>query len=342
MPPQSPSLSRASSLYDSSPPSPRATTATATTTFTHDADCDNSPTKQPRFPLGIVLDLDGTLIAEFDSDDDWLCSRDDFVRPGAVEFLRWCKARGHSLAVWTAADASWANYVLWKLCTGLHGPDHACQGATCSRGTFDFCWSRERLCVRQRIPVSAHGQVSGCRWCESYRSSCTRCACYTANAFLCPCRSTKNLHKVWARYQNTETKDSRETSPFTRQRTILVEDTPQNCIHNYGNAVYVPRYTGSAKQEAGGVVFERLKALIVAMEQVRDVRAVPRCPHNIQGPHACREQLWWRQSPSGRPSVCHPVRSGKSSWTPSSSPSPMMDCCMESMMSGLQLGTVGK
>jgi len=29
---------------------------------------------------------------------------------------------------------------------------------------------------------------------------------------------------------------------WTKERTVLVENTPQQCVHNYGNAVYVPTY----------------------------------------------------------------------------------------------------
>ena len=268
MPPREPSFSRAPSLCDET------------------SSCESSSSPPPSCcnfnPLGIVLDLDGTLITE---NDDDLCS-DAFLRPGAVEFLRWCRARGHSLAIWTAAHRSWAHYVSWKLCSAVD-PQHSCSGGCECQRTFDFVWSAERLRVRKRLPVSSHGQVEGCRWCEQYQQSCNRCECQHGGLFSCPCRSTKDLRKVW----------KRQRPRFSRHRTILVENTPQQCIHNYGNAVYVPTYDGR-KPETD--IFQSLRALILRMEQVPDVRTVERCQHGT-APHACLEQNWWYTS-----SICLP------------------------------------
>jgi len=258
-------------------------------------------------PLGIILDLDGTVIAESMNDnDDLRMTTDDsvFIRPGTIEFLQWCLDRGHSLAVWTAGHSSWAHYVSWKLCSALH-PGHACRGGADCKATFDFVWSAERLHCRKRIPVSAHGAVDGCLWCESYRRQCDRCCCRSSSGtknrdapdrsqssashvFRCPCRFTKDLRKVW----------KRKLPSFTRERTILIENTPQQCIRNYGNAVYVPTYTGDAEAESRDPIFGRMKKLILQMEQMNDVRSVPRCSHHgMQGAHACFQQTWWYDDP---------------------------------------------
>ena len=35
---------------------------------------------------------------------------------------------------------------------------------------------------------------------------------------------------------------SRRAVGFTRDATVIVEDTPSNCVRNFGNAIYVPRF----------------------------------------------------------------------------------------------------
>jgi hypothetical protein len=291
MPPRSPSLT--SSLYEDTPFTPPTCDVDD---HTHQVTDGNLPR-----PLGIILDLDGTLIAENEEPEG---APGDFLRPAAVEFLQWCLARGHSLALWTAAHSSWAHYVSWKLCTAVHH-HRGCEGSGC-RKTFDFVWSQSRLNVRKRIPVSTHGEVDGCRWCEHYRRQCDRCECHgradgTGNLFTCPCRSTKDLNKVWKKQKMIRG----FSKAFSRERTILIENTPQQCIRNYGNAVYVPTYSGNAAAEARDPIFQRLKAVILEMERAQDVRSVERCSHGKEA-HACFEQNWWH----GKDAFCMPVSQG--------------------------------
>lgn len=244
----------------------------------HSLSCDDNR-------LGIIFDLDGTLVAESSEPSD----QETFLRPAVLDFLRWCQERHHVLAVWTAAHRSWAHYVTWKICSSLD-PQHECQGLEC-RKLFSFVWTADHMVTRARIPTSAHGEVSVCCWCESYRHQCQRCACHEGSIFACPCRDTKDLNKVWRKFK--------KESVFTRERTIIIENTPQQCVRNYGNAVYVPSYDGNADN---AIIFERMKGLVIQLEQARDVRTVSRCSHG-SGPHACFQQSWW----SNEMMMCIPI-----------------------------------
>ena len=130
--------------------------------------------------------------------------------------------------------------------------------------------------------------AASCTWCKPYRRVCTRCACFTAGAPYCPCRYTKDLTKIWKRQENL--------ASFTRERTLIVENTPQQCIGNYGNAIYVPTYTGQdddSQQEEEDFDFRRrFQKLALELEAAENVRHVVKCRHR-KGPHACYEQSWW-------------------------------------------------
>jgi NLI interacting factor-like phosphatase len=292
------------------------------------------PMSSPRLPsrayrpLGIIFDLDGTLVAEPHDDDH---PRDDFLpdevflRPGVRRLLVWCSQRGHSLAVWTAAHAGWAHYVSWKL---LQAKDSESSSSSSSSSTpsssetlprFEFVWDGSRLKKRRRIPRDAHGvetqgptvaartedaatsasttATTSCCWCGPYRHDCDRCECKNNRVFQCPCRFTKDLTKVWSKKRALG-------GSFSRARTLLIENTPQQCLSNYGNAVYVPTYRGDQEDR----VLDRLQSLILQMECVEDVRAASKCscPVVSEGVgrsfHACRVQSWCGEgNGSGQP-----------------------------------------
>jgi hypothetical protein len=241
-----------------------------------------------RRPLGLVFDLDGTLVAEALDDSDACFPDSVFLRPGVQHFLEWCCNRGHRLAIWTAGHSSWAHYVSWKLLGG--------SGAGSIR--FEFVWDGTMLRKRRRIPRDAHGLQTqsgptvptnagtnrGCCWCGPYRDECDRCECRLNRVFQCPCRFTKDLNKVW----------SKKYAQYCRDRTLLIENTPQQCLRNYGNAVYVPTYTGDPKDR----ILFHLQRLIEQLERTDNVRTVSKCDccykaHHRGRLHACREQNWW-------------------------------------------------
>ena len=93
--------------------------------------------EETKRPLGIVFDIDGTLIRE-SRHLSGIC-----IRPHAVDFLAWCCRRGHRVALWTAGHWTWGDKVARKICPlvqeSLGQPEHTCSGRDCS-ATFDFVW----------------------------------------------------------------------------------------------------------------------------------------------------------------------------------------------------------
>jgi len=223
------------------------------------------PTK-PASPLLLVFDLDGTLVAE---SDDLSCN-ESFFRPGALQFLQWCQDRGHSLAVWTAAHEGWASYLVHKIRKETNVE-------------FEFVWTEKQLRKQERLPVYTHGEGNdSCKWCSAYRHSCDRCECQ-GGIFTCPCRQTKDLRKVWKR----KCRDPR--------RTVLIENTPQQCVQNYANSIYVPTYDGDREKEYKRDTMKRLQSFVQVLSDSKDVRSVSKCNCTGKGgPHACYQQSWWK------------------------------------------------
>lgn len=84
------------------------------------------------------------------------------------------------------------------------------------------------------------------------------------------------------------------------ERCLIVENTPQQCIYNYSNAIYVPTYQGYETESDKEPIFGRLKNSILELEQADNVRHVRKCTHPT-GPHACFYQSW---------RLCEPVTAG--------------------------------
>mmetsp|Transcript_7922 Transcript_7922/g.14665 ORF Transcript_7922/g.14665 Transcript_7922/m.14665 type:complete len:311 (+) Transcript_7922:148-1080(+) len=253
-----------------------------------------------RRSLGIVFDIDGTLVAEHHRVQHSFQGIQ--LRPHTIEFLVWCKSRGHRLALWTAGSATWAGTMAQYLCTmtKIHEADdqnhhhRACRGRSCTR-LFDFVWDGTHM-RRERARKTNHEINNGdsrhnghCRWCEFYSHSCNRCTCRCTTSLYCPCRATKDLRKIW--YSSDPS-----TAGFRPETTLLVENTPQNCRYNYGNAIYVRTYRGQQNTDTA------FRDLQVYVEQVLEpssamsVRSIPKCKHCPPGtPHACFEQDWWSE-----------------------------------------------
>lgn len=260
------------------------TTSSSSTTKT--ASLASKP--QTVHKLGLVFDIDGTLVGE---SEKLLQYR---LRPGAIEFLKWLLQRGHRLALWTAASDSWAITNAYRICQQVHGPHETCwkqEGQECLK-TFDFAWGGSKMRCRKEVPLLQSQQATSggdaCLWCGPYRHACTRCQCmyYT---WGCPCRKVKELRKVW---NNKEL--SREH--FCMERCLMVENTPQQCIMNYSNAIYVRTYKGYDTEIDRDPIFERMKHLIIELEQAENVRHVRKCSHPM-GPHACFYQTWRQYEP---------------------------------------------
>jgi len=262
-------------------------------------------------PLGIIFDLDGTLIAEGDTVQYIV------PRPGAIEFLAWCKMRGHSLAIWTAARRGWADSVTRYLCRAVtcaiseiennnnthcddsHTIDHRrhdkmCRGINC-RQIFDFVWYCNKLKMQNLSVSQQKNEYGDCLWCKSYSSRCKRCCCSSSSISHCPCQYVKDLKKVWKKSKKS---NANNFKLMKKERTLIVENTPQQCILNYGNAIYVPTYGDLRRRvDANIILFERFKLLILELEQADNVRSVQKCfCQKIGRPHACFEQSWLTRS----------------------------------------------
>lgn len=205
------------------------------------------------------------------------------VRPHAIDFLRWCKDRGHAISLWTKAHSAWADHVRRTLCQLVANDDHQCS-QTCRR-IFEFVWSGNKVtrrCLSRACSEHFDDGGTSCRWCEVYSRTCRQCYCYFYSAH-CPCRDVKDLRKVW--YSS-----EKETDNFTKERTLIVENTPQNCIYNYGNALYVPTYRGGSCEEDS--FFLKMQVFVEReLETSTNVRHVRKCRHGDQY-HACYEQYW--------------------------------------------------
>lgn len=248
----------------------------------NDIPCQTAAIRQ----LGIVFDIDGTLIAEGKRISSII------LRPGAVDFITGvgvevtqplCGLRGMKLGP-APSQEKCVNRAIHHQQSSSADEEHECNGITCRR-TFEFVWGGNKMRRSNKMIVDPND--TGCQWCKHYRHACTRCSCTYGGPYYCSCRYTKDLRKVWS--------DNHEgTADFTRERTLIVENTPQKCIHNYGNAIYVPTYHGHSREEDEyDDIFKQMKSLIVELEQVDNVRYFQKCAHRHRK-HACFEQTWWR------------------------------------------------
>lgn len=248
--------------------------------------------------LGVIFDIDGTFIAEHPNTD---FSRRIILRPDTIQFLSWLKNRGHSIALWTKGHITHADNVKDFICKQVAAANFETNQETFDFD-FDFVWGGERM-RRRSIPSHRYQTMSSfsslgteCKWCEAYSSRCQQCTCYIN--YRCPCMGVKDLRYAWNPKRNknrnkdrtgTATKtDAKIADLFRKENTLIVENTPQNCIYNYGNAIYVPTFSGMKNDD----VFQRLQKYIMdALEKCDDVRTVSKCSHG-QGYHACYEQSW--------------------------------------------------
>jgi hypothetical protein len=139
----------------------------------------------------LVLDLDGTLIAETESGATDATAV--LARPHLREFLLAANALGYDLAIWSASCRAWIDTVLQVI-----WPTDAV-----GEPVFVFTGAR---CVLKRHMDGMH---------ES------------ADATV-----IKPLKKVWKSFPQ-----------YTKQQTIVLDNTPSTYTQNYGNALAVRTFT---------------------------------------------------------------------------------------------------
>jgi len=188
----------------------------------------------------LVLDLDGTLIDSCDvsvahelpfagtpaaepahvtADGDAI-----FVRPHARDFLRFCERHCAAVGVWTKSGRAWADAV-------VNGAlkEHA--------SSFSFVFAGDRCTTVATgggggwrdgggLPPELGGLPVGLDLGGTGQTS------------------IKRLRKVW-------NASSRRAAGFRKETTMIVEDSPENCVANYGNALYISTYDVFSQPAAG-------------------------------------------------------------------------------------------
>ncbi|SNW62180.1 NLI interacting factor-like phosphatase [Orpheovirus IHUMI-LCC2] len=84
--------------------------------------------------------------------------------------------------------------------------------------------------------ISQNIKPYGCNFTfiNSYED-CTITCGESFGEFSCDTFIRKKLVKIWR-------KNKYKKMGFNKDNTLIIEDTPSNCICNYGNAIYVPEY----------------------------------------------------------------------------------------------------
>ena len=159
-------------------------------------------------------------------------------RPGVDDLLDWCFANCAAVALWTLASHEWAEAVVDTL---------RCKGR---RREWAFVWSAER--ATSVIPTDPNrNDVDGL-------------------GLYCGMDRQKRLQKVWSGAR-------RRAQGFVPARTLIVEDTPSNCVRNYGNAIYVPTFEHTEHAVADNVdaTLHALQRYLAHLQSsVLDVRLV--------------------------------------------------------------------
>lgn len=271
--------------------------------------------------LAIIFDIDGTLIAEQAEPCDRSSSPSYIIRPGARELLRWLFARNHKLALWTMGNQIHVERVLDELgfteedfvsiwaaggkeayIRKQQQPPIECQDGDTTSSRYCCC------CLWWKTMVQGGSKSSReCQWCGVYRKVCQRCQCHLGrqqhdNHRLCPCRSVKDLRKVW--YSSDEVIQS----IFFQHNTLIVENTPQQCVFNLDNMILIPSYyyntvgEETTNEEELCLLTSLQEWIERKLETADDVRKVQKCNccvvNNNEGDeeirhHACLAQMWW-------------------------------------------------
>ena len=247
--------------------------------------------KAPLSParLGLVFDIDGTLIAQPAPNGEIV------FRHGTIEFLADCLAAGHGLALWTAGNKTWAARVAAVLCTRVQAHrqkqrrqdkqtvPHVCNDPYNCQETFSFVWDCRQLEHQEAANKGpkAISPRSQCMFCGPYAQECTYCPCVVGgNKEECRCRSIKPLRKVW---------ECPPDARFAVDSVLMIENTPEECIINMDNSIFVPTYRPGSPHES---IWKKLAKFLQTIPEGTSVRDIVKCNHGNE-PHACRMQAWW-------------------------------------------------
>ena len=200
----------------------------------------------------IILDIDGTLIDTLIENDDSeyelkkskLTRLDDiaiisqnnetnnelidcehiiYFRPYLIQFMKYLFSNKNiaHIAIWTASSPQWFDIVL-KYCDPIGK----------YKEKYAFIWDSKRIAIKR----AKLNEKNNNKWNKYDLFDCINdCTNYVGYH--------KPLSKVW------RSKYLKQRLGFKRSNTIIIEDTPSNCVNNYGNAIYIKSFQCIIKQK---------------------------------------------------------------------------------------------
>jgi hypothetical protein len=133
-----------------------------------------------------------------------------FKRPHVDEFLTYCFQRFDAVAIWTHASEEWANFIVTTVLKR-------------KKADFAFVWSANdkrytKVTLASRTGAAIVEATMACGGFDAYGAG---------GSYV----NIKELKKIYSAYPR-----------FSKKHTIIVEDTPENCARNFGNAIYIPAF----------------------------------------------------------------------------------------------------
>lgn len=231
----------------------------------------------------VILDIDGTLIDSIPweytdvydlPDPDIISPFGDFVyiRPYLKQFLKFCFSNFKNVAIWTAGDKRWAEFVISKILLPCLQSSKKQKKLFISRES-DRSQSPLRIrgeqTVEKNVYRTSHSSKNQ-KYKFSFVFSYEKC-----RPLLMKDRRTnkvyeycsKPLYKVW------RTKSLKKMG-FNRSNTLIVEDTPENCIYNYGNAIYIRPFDILSGESRNDQSLLKLRYFFDELNETEDVRYV--------------------------------------------------------------------
>lgn len=240
----------------------------------------------------IILDIDGTLIDSVPADyaiDNHLPKPDivspwgDFIykRPHLDTFLEYCVENFKNIAIWTAGDDTWADLIVSKVLEPSLKKSKKGKRLVSSAGNTP-CSSplRRRHNIKEVELTSGsddEDELISENESQELEEEKPFSFVYTFNrckpVIIKDKKSKKSyqfyskpLKKIW------QSKKLREMG-FTRQTTLIIEDTPENCIDNYGNAVYISPYDITNPRSRFDSSLLKIQHLFSQILDTADIRA---------------------------------------------------------------------
>jgi hypothetical protein len=194
----------------------------------------------------IVLDLDGTLIDEYATGVK--NNHEIIARPHLKEFFHFLfnDPRIASVRIWTNASRQWWDEMYAGVISS-HLPNN---GENVIKFDFDEIWTSSDRPSKHFV----------------YRY------CHERQRML----SVKPLRKYWQRKKKTTTTTTTTVNRMTRENTLIIDNTRETYMLNYGNAVPITTYAGDSKDIELLRVMQELDK-ILNLDNVRNRTSMKYC-----------------------------------------------------------------